>query len=117
MALKALMLRKRLDGLRSQLKELTDKSEGFKVREEELAKSIEEVTTYEERAAVEEAVTAFENERAENEKAAAGLEEQINGQLQAGFILLELYEDTNGEGRLHQMNIPTFLAMRSRRPL
>ena len=41
------------------------------------------------------------------------LEEQINGQLEAGFTLLELYEDTNGEGRLHEMNIPTFIAMKS----
>ncbi len=41
------------------------------------------------------------------------LEEQIGGQLEAGFRLLELYEDTNGEGRLHELNIPTFLAMRS----
>ena len=43
------------------------------------------------------------------------LEEQIGGQLEAGFALLALYEDTNGEGRLHEMNIPTFLAMRSRK--
>lgn len=41
------------------------------------------------------------------------LEEQINGQLEAGFTLLELYEDTNGTGRLHDLNIPTFLVMRS----
>lgn len=41
------------------------------------------------------------------------LEEQIGGQLEAGFTLLELYEDTNGEGRLHELNIPCFLAMRS----
>ncbi len=41
------------------------------------------------------------------------LEEQIGGQLEAGFTVLELYEDTNGEGRLHEMNIPTFLAIRS----
>ena len=39
------------------------------------------------------------------------LEEQITGQLEAGFTLTDLYEDTNGEGRLHEMNIPTFLAM------
>jgi SAM-dependent methyltransferase len=45
------------------------------------------------------------------------LEEQIGGQLEAGFILRELYEDTNGEGRLHDMNIPTFLAMRAQKPL
>ena len=43
------------------------------------------------------------------------LEEQIGGQLEAGFTLLELYEDTNGEGRLHELNIPTFLAIRSRK--
>ncbi len=41
------------------------------------------------------------------------IEEQINGQLEAGFTLTALYEDTNGEGRLHELNIPTFLAMRS----
>lgn len=44
------------------------------------------------------------------------LEEQIGGQLEAGFALLALYEDTNGEGRLHELNIPTFLAMRAQKP-
>ena len=44
------------------------------------------------------------------------LEEQITGQLEAGFILLDLFEDTNGEGRLHELNIPTFLATRARKP-
>ena len=44
------------------------------------------------------------------------LEEQIGGQLEAGFTLLALYEDTNGEGRLHELNIPTFLAMLSKKP-
>ena len=44
------------------------------------------------------------------------LEEQIGGQLEAGFRLIALYEDTNGEGRLHEMNIPTFLAMLSVKP-
>lgn len=38
------------------------------------------------------------------------LEEQITGQLKAGFILKDLYEDTNGEGRLHEYNIPSFIA-------
>ena len=38
------------------------------------------------------------------------LEEQIGGQLQAGFTLVDLYEDTNGEGRLHDLNVPTMLA-------
>lgn len=44
------------------------------------------------------------------------LEEQIGGQLEAGFILTHLYEDTNGEGRLHQLNIPGFIATRSIKP-
>ena len=44
------------------------------------------------------------------------LEEQIGGQLEAGFILLDLYEDVNGEGWLHDLHIPTFLAMRSVKP-
>ena len=44
------------------------------------------------------------------------LEELIGGQLEAGFTLLALYEDTNGEGRLHEMNIPTFLAILSKKP-
>lgn len=44
------------------------------------------------------------------------LEEQINGQLEAGFQLLNLYEDVNGEGYLNDLNIPTFLAMRSVKP-
>lgn len=37
--------------------------------------------------------------------------EQIGGQLHAGFTLLDIYEDTNGTGRLHELNVPTFLAM------
>ena len=41
------------------------------------------------------------------------LEEQIGGQLSAGFTLTDLYEDTNGEGRLHDMNIPSFFATRA----
>ena len=44
------------------------------------------------------------------------LEEQIGGQLKAGFRLLDLYEDTNGEGPLHEKNVPTFIATRSRKP-
>ncbi len=44
------------------------------------------------------------------------LEEQLGGQLKAGFVLLDLYEDTNGEGRLHDMNIKTYLATRAVKP-
>ncbi len=38
------------------------------------------------------------------------LEEQIRGQIQAGFCLKDLYEDTNGSGYLHEKCIPTFWA-------
>lgn len=41
------------------------------------------------------------------------IEEQIGGQLAAGFILTDLYEDTNGSGRLHNLNIYTFIATRA----
>lgn len=41
------------------------------------------------------------------------LEEQIGGQLEAGFILTNIYEDTNGEGNLHEYNVPTFFATRA----
>lgn len=33
--------------------------------------------------------------------------EQIGGQLQAGFILTHIEDDTNGEGRLHELYIPS----------
>lgn len=44
------------------------------------------------------------------------VEEQIGGQLKAGFILTDIFGDTNGEGRLHEMNIETYLATRAVKP-
>lgn len=41
------------------------------------------------------------------------LEEQIGGQLKAGFTLVDLFEDINGEGRLHDLNVPCFIATKS----
>lgn len=41
------------------------------------------------------------------------IEEQIGGQLEAGLMLTHIYEDTNGEGRLHEMNIPCYNATRA----
>ena len=41
------------------------------------------------------------------------LEEQIGGQLRAGFSLEDLYEDTNGAGNLHEHHVPTFWATRA----
>ena len=44
------------------------------------------------------------------------LEEQIGGQLKAGFRLTHLYGDTNGDGYLHKRNIETFIATRAVKP-
>ncbi len=44
------------------------------------------------------------------------LNEQLGGQLRAGFSLLDLYEDTNGEGFLHEMHVPCFLATLAQKP-
>ena len=44
------------------------------------------------------------------------IEDQLGGQLRAGFQLLELYEDTNGQGRLHEHGVPSFCASRARKP-
>ena len=44
------------------------------------------------------------------------LDEQIRGQIQAGFRILDLYEDTNGEGRLHELGFPTFWATCAEKP-
>lgn len=41
------------------------------------------------------------------------IEEQIGGQLEAGLVLTHLYGDTNGEGRLHEMNVECYLASRA----
>jgi len=41
------------------------------------------------------------------------IEEQIGGQLRAGFVLTDIYQDTNGTGRLHEFNVPSFYATRA----
>lgn len=43
------------------------------------------------------------------------IDEQIGGQLRAGFELLDLYEDINNSGRLHTLRIPTFWATLARK--
>ncbi len=41
------------------------------------------------------------------------IEEQVGGQLKAGFKLEDIYSDTNGDGYLHSLNVPTFYATKS----
>lgn len=44
------------------------------------------------------------------------VEEQLGGQLKAGFIFTDIIGDTNGSGRLHEMNIETYYATRAVKP-
>lgn len=41
--------------------------------------------------------------------------EQIGGQIKAGFTLLDVYDDTNGVGSLHEHGVPTFWATLSKK--
>ena len=76
--LKVLLLRKKIDELNKQLRDL--KAVDFEKREADLATAIEELTaesTAEERSAVEEAIEKFEAEKAENREASEKLENAI----------------------------------------
>ena len=44
------------------------------------------------------------------------IDEQIGGQLKAGLMLTDVYEDTNGAGNLHEHNIPSFWVTRAVTP-
>ena len=77
MALKALMLRKKIDGAKKNLEALVEKSEQLQKREADLEKAIEETETEEEQKAVEEEIEKFETEKKENEDATAKLEGEI----------------------------------------
>lgn len=77
MALKVLMLKRKLDEKRKLLQEATEKEAELQKREAELEQSIEEAETEEEKAAVEEEVEKFETEKGENEAERTGLEKDI----------------------------------------
>ena len=79
MALKVLMLRKKLGEKQKELIEVRAKAEGYSLREAELEKAIEEAETDEEKHAVEEAIGSFEQEKEETGKKAADLENEIAG--------------------------------------
>lgn len=77
MALKALMLKRKLDDKKKELEELRAKAESFETREKELEESIAEAETDEEKKAVEEEVEKFDAEKAEHEEAKATLEREV----------------------------------------
>lgn len=79
MALKAIMLRSKIDKKRSELNALLEKDADFEAREAELEQAIEEAQTEEEQQAVSEQVEAFETEKNEHEESKARLNEEIMG--------------------------------------
>ena len=89
MALKALVLRKKIDERTKALNALQEKDAEFEKREAELTASVEELTeesTQEERSAVDEAVEAFDAEKNAHEEEKANLEREIGaleGELKA----------------------------------
>lgn len=77
MALKVLMLRKKLNDAKRALEDLRAKDAEFESREAEITQSIEEAQTDEERSAVDEAVDAFEAEKADHEEQKGQLERKV----------------------------------------
>ena len=77
MALKALMLRKKIDTKSKELEALRAKDEEFDKREEEIAQAVEEAETEEAQATVDEAIEEFNKDKAENEEATMNLENEI----------------------------------------
>lgn len=85
MALKALVLRKKIDERTKALNALLEKDAEFEQREKELTDSVNELTeesTQEERSAVDEAVNAFDAEKSAHEDAKATLEREV-GELES----------------------------------
>lgn len=77
MALKVLMLRKRLTDAQAENETLRKALEDFSTREADLAQSIDEAQTEEEQQAVTEAVDAFEAERSAAQDALAASDERV----------------------------------------
>jgi len=96
MALKALMLRKRLNDAKKALETLRAKDADFQTREAELTQSIEEVTSDEERTAVEEAIDTFEADKAAHEEAKGELERKID-ELEEELRTEEEAQDTSSD--------------------
>lgn len=78
MALKTLMLRKRIDDQKRGLEEARAKSLELEKREAELEQAIEEAETEEEKKTVEEAVAAFEEEKKANDETVADFERTLS---------------------------------------
>jgi HK97 family phage major capsid protein len=93
MALKAIMLRKKLNDAQKALEALREKDAEFEKREAELEKSIEETTTQEERDAVDGEIEKFEAEKKEHEEAKEKLEAEVR-ELEQSLADEEAAQDT-----------------------
>lgn len=80
MALKTIMLRKRLEENKTKLEELREKEADFKTREQELEASISEAKTEEEKTAVDSEIEKFEGEKEAYENEISELEAAIANQ-------------------------------------
>lgn len=98
MALKALMLRKKINEAKKNLDALRAKDADFETREKDIETSIEEASTDEERSAVEEEIESFQNEKAEHEDTKGKLERQI-ADLEQELSDEEKAQDTEPEER------------------
>lgn len=79
MALRKLVMNKKLREKKAELAELRKAAEAFKTREDEIAEMIEAAKTDEEQAAIDEAIEEFENEKTENANKQQSLTEEISG--------------------------------------
>ncbi|MDO4156501.1 MAG: phage major capsid protein [Oscillospiraceae bacterium] len=79
MALKSLMLRKKIDDKKKLLDELREKSQVFQTRETELEQAITEAKTDAEKAAVEAEIDQFDSDKQDNQKQISDLEAEISG--------------------------------------
>ena len=96
MALKALLLRKKIDDSKKALAALIAKDSEFTAREAELAKSIEEVTentSAEDRSALDDMVAAFDADKATHESEKESLERVI-GDLENDLAAEEAAQST-----------------------
>jgi len=44
------------------------------------------------------------------------LDDLLGGMLRAGLQIRDLFEDTNGEGRLHELGVTSMIAVRAEKP-
>ena len=97
MALKVLMLRKKIDGAKKELEALRAKNADFEKREQELEQAIGEAETEEETQAVEESIADFEKEKETHATEVAALESTI-ADLEKDLDEEEARQDTTPPG-------------------